>query len=302
MYRPGRLLVRGGVQQALGVLRAVLQHRDGLDAAADRDVDAFLDDLVRGHHDRLRARRAEPVHRGGRDGGREPGDDRRDARDVHALRALGDAAARDHVADLGLVHARVAREQLRDAVRELVVRAGQVEGAPVGLRQAGAHAIDDHGLARHGQTSGRQGGSRGHHISQRQAATEDSRWARSSARRCARSSARTRAVPALGRPDRRKMGGLRILLLTTTGRRSGQPRTVPLVFFEDGERLVVIASNGGAPTDPLWWENLKKRPGGRGAGRLRAPAHARAARVGRGARAAVAAREAGEPGVRASTS
>jgi deazaflavin-dependent oxidoreductase (nitroreductase family) len=55
-----------------------------------------------------------------------------------------------------------------------------------------------------------------------------------------------------------KMGGLRILLLTTTGRRSGQPRTVPLVFFEDGERLVVIASKGGAPNDPLWWENLKK--------------------------------------------
>lgn len=57
-----------------------------------------------------------------------------------------------------------------------------------------------------------------------------------------------------------KMGGLRILLLTTTGRRSGQPRTVPLVFFEDGERLVVIGSKGGTPTDPLWWENLKKSP------------------------------------------
>jgi F420H(2)-dependent quinone reductase len=57
-----------------------------------------------------------------------------------------------------------------------------------------------------------------------------------------------------------KMGSLRILLLTTTGRRSGQPRTVPLVFFEDGERLVVIASKGGDPKDPLWWENLRKSP------------------------------------------
>jgi deazaflavin-dependent oxidoreductase (nitroreductase family) len=54
-----------------------------------------------------------------------------------------------------------------------------------------------------------------------------------------------------------KMGSLRILLLTTTGRKTGQPRTVPLVFFEDGERLVVIASKGGDPRDPLWWENLK---------------------------------------------
>ena len=64
------------------------------------------------------------------------------------------------------------------------------------------------------------------------------------------------------------MGGLRVLLLTTTGRRkSGQPRTVPLVFFEDGERLVVIGSKGGDPRDPLWWENLKKTPRGRGAGR-----------------------------------
>ncbi|HXX48491.1 MAG TPA: nitroreductase family deazaflavin-dependent oxidoreductase [Myxococcota bacterium] len=57
-----------------------------------------------------------------------------------------------------------------------------------------------------------------------------------------------------------RMGNLRILLLTTTGRRSGRARTVPLVFFEDGERLVVIASKGGAPRDPLWWENLQKHP------------------------------------------
>ena len=57
-----------------------------------------------------------------------------------------------------------------------------------------------------------------------------------------------------------RMGAQRILLLTTTGRRSGVARTVPLVFFEDGERLVLIASNGGAAHDPLWWQNLQKNP------------------------------------------
>jgi F420H(2)-dependent quinone reductase len=57
-----------------------------------------------------------------------------------------------------------------------------------------------------------------------------------------------------------KVIGLPVLLLTTTGRKSGLPRTVPLVFFEDGERLVVIASKGGDPKDPQWWENLKHDP------------------------------------------
>jgi deazaflavin-dependent oxidoreductase (nitroreductase family) len=57
-----------------------------------------------------------------------------------------------------------------------------------------------------------------------------------------------------------RMGAQRILLLTTTGRRSGAQRTVPLVFFEDGERLVLIGSKGGAPSDPHWWQNLKSHP------------------------------------------
>ncbi|MFI5315174.1 MAG: nitroreductase family deazaflavin-dependent oxidoreductase [Myxococcota bacterium] len=57
-----------------------------------------------------------------------------------------------------------------------------------------------------------------------------------------------------------RMGAQRILLLTTTGRRSGAQRTVPLVYFEDGERLVLIASNGGASSDPQWWKNLQQRP------------------------------------------
>jgi len=57
-----------------------------------------------------------------------------------------------------------------------------------------------------------------------------------------------------------RMGTQRILLLTTTGRASGRRRTVPLTYFEDGERLVIIASAGGAPRDPAWWRNLQLRP------------------------------------------
>lgn len=54
--------------------------------------------------------------------------------------------------------------------------------------------------------------------------------------------------------------GMRILLLTTTGRKSGRPRTTPLQYLEDGENLVVIASNGGNPRHPAWWLNLKSDP------------------------------------------
>lgn len=51
-----------------------------------------------------------------------------------------------------------------------------------------------------------------------------------------------------------------ILLLTTTGRKSGQPRTTPLIYAEDGDRYVIVASKGGAPDDPGWYENLSKTP------------------------------------------
>ena len=57
-----------------------------------------------------------------------------------------------------------------------------------------------------------------------------------------------------------RLGTLRILLLTTRGRKTGRARTAPLVYFEDGDRLVLIASNGGQPQDPLWWRNLQARP------------------------------------------
>ena len=52
----------------------------------------------------------------------------------------------------------------------------------------------------------------------------------------------------------------RLLLLTTTGRRSGQQRTTPMMFDRDGDDLVVIASNMGAPAHPDWFLNLTAHP------------------------------------------
>jgi F420H(2)-dependent quinone reductase len=54
--------------------------------------------------------------------------------------------------------------------------------------------------------------------------------------------------------------GMPVLLLTTTGRRTGKPRTTPLTFFRDGANLVVIASNGGADRPPDWSLNLQQNP------------------------------------------
>ena len=51
-----------------------------------------------------------------------------------------------------------------------------------------------------------------------------------------------------------------MLLLTTTGRRSGQARTVPLLYMEDGGRFVVVGSNGGRPQPPAWLLNLTANP------------------------------------------
>lgn len=54
--------------------------------------------------------------------------------------------------------------------------------------------------------------------------------------------------------------GRRMLLLTTTGRKSGRPRTVALQYLQDGETPVVIASNGGNAMHPAWWLNLEASP------------------------------------------
>ena len=55
-------------------------------------------------------------------------------------------------------------------------------------------------------------------------------------------------------------GGRPILLLTTTGRKSGRPRMTPLQYMEDGGNMVVVASNGGNPWHPAWWLNLERNP------------------------------------------
>ncbi|HZQ28833.1 MAG TPA: nitroreductase family deazaflavin-dependent oxidoreductase [Acidimicrobiales bacterium] len=57
-----------------------------------------------------------------------------------------------------------------------------------------------------------------------------------------------------------RVAGMPVLLLTTTGRKTGQPRTTPLTYLDDGDRLVVVASYGGSPTHPKWYLNLTANP------------------------------------------
>jgi deazaflavin-dependent oxidoreductase (nitroreductase family) len=54
--------------------------------------------------------------------------------------------------------------------------------------------------------------------------------------------------------------GAPCLLLTVTGRKSGQPRTAPLMYGRDGDDYVIIASKGGMPKPPVWWLNLRSNP------------------------------------------
>jgi deazaflavin-dependent oxidoreductase (nitroreductase family) len=70
--------------------------------------------------------------------------------------------------------------------------------------------------------------------------------------------------------------GVPTLLLTSTGRRTGQPRTSALIFGRDGEDYLVVASTGGAPKHPNWYLNLTADPNAEiqvGAERLRVRAH-----------------------------
>ena len=61
-----------------------------------------------------------------------------------------------------------------------------------------------------------------------------------------------------------KVGGMwegrPLLLLTTTGAKSGQRRTNPTMYLRDGDRLLVFASKAGAPTNPDWYHNLLAYP------------------------------------------
>ena len=57
-----------------------------------------------------------------------------------------------------------------------------------------------------------------------------------------------------------RVADMPVLLLTTTGRRTGRQTTTPLTYFETGDDIVVVGSNGGEDTPPSWWRNLHKHP------------------------------------------
>lgn len=67
----------------------------------------------------------------------------------------------------------------------------------------------------------------------------------------------TKGRTGLWRPRPGKWGALR---LTTTGRRSGEPRGVILGYYEDGPNLVTMAMNGWGEAEPAWWLNLQANP------------------------------------------
>jgi deazaflavin-dependent oxidoreductase (nitroreductase family) len=73
-----------------------------------------------------------------------------------------------------------------------------------------------------------------------------------------------------------RIGKAPVLLLITTGRKSGQKRTAPLVYLPDGERMIVIGSNAGNERAPAWALNLKANPEAEvEVGRRRVPVRAR---------------------------
>ena len=55
--------------------------------------------------------------------------------------------------------------------------------------------------------------------------------------------------------------GTTTLILTTTGRKSGEERSTPLIYGEHGDDHVIVASKGGAPAHPAWYLNLSEHPG-----------------------------------------
>ena len=82
---------------------------------------------------------------------------------------------------------------------------------------------------------------------------------------------RPAAIRAMGRVHRAvyrlsggrllgRVAGMPVLMLTTTGRRTGRARTAPLTYFELGEEIAIVASNGGEDEPPRWWLNLQAEP------------------------------------------
>ncbi len=54
--------------------------------------------------------------------------------------------------------------------------------------------------------------------------------------------------------------GAHVLLLTTTGRKSGEPRTTPLIYGREGGSYLIVASKGGSDEPPAWYRNLERNP------------------------------------------
>jgi F420H(2)-dependent quinone reductase len=74
----------------------------------------------------------------------------------------------------------------------------------------------------------------------------------------------SRATTLVYRLSNGKLGGTfqssPVALLTTTGRKSGEPRVSPLLYLREGGRVILVASQGGRDTNPMWYLNLKANP------------------------------------------
>lgn len=57
-----------------------------------------------------------------------------------------------------------------------------------------------------------------------------------------------------------RMLGSEVLLLNTVGRKTGQERTTPLLYLQDGDGYAIVASKGGSPKHPAWYHNLNANP------------------------------------------
>jgi deazaflavin-dependent oxidoreductase (nitroreductase family) len=57
-----------------------------------------------------------------------------------------------------------------------------------------------------------------------------------------------------------QFAGAPVLILTSTGAKTGQKRTTPMMYLRDGDRMAVFASKAGAPTNPDWYHNLVANP------------------------------------------
>ncbi|WP_454166029.1 nitroreductase family deazaflavin-dependent oxidoreductase [Gordonia iterans] len=70
----------------------------------------------------------------------------------------------------------------------------------------------------------------------------------------------TETILAQGTTDGVGINGMKVVLFTTTGAKSGKERYVPLMRVEEGGRYAMVASKGGAPEHPAWYYNVKANP------------------------------------------